>query len=893
MATRANARRRGRARCRGLVIAGATLLAFACTTGQAAAGPFPGIPDPGGDPNTPVPVPPPGGKFFGYHELSAEELTHGWSAAEMATVAAGGGANTARFNITWWGVEPEQNLANDYWWNRYTRLYDAFIARGIRPIISVAGTPDWARLPIYQACGNQRGCEYAPAEYMDGQWQEFVAEVAARYPQAAAIEIWNEPNLQGFYKPNPNPWRYAQLVVKAYDAIKAVNPQMTVLAGALAPYQGDSIDRWSMKKFLDTMYAANPSVKDHMDGISFHTVWQSGDYGAESMYAKFFHDVRSVAAKFGDAGIPLWITETGLTTMGDAKFTEFQQAVGLLMQYRRLMQMPDVKAMIIHTLANRVELPPSDFNRGYGVIEGWSPFTPKLAYCWFAGRVNTPDPYGPCPKIDEDYGDETPPDTTITGGPSGTVASGTASFTYSASEAGSTFECKLDAGTYASCPASGMNYSGLADGSHTFYVRATDAAGNTDGSAATRTWVVDTVVPDTTPPNTTVTGGPSGTVASDTASFTYSSSEAGSTFECKVDAGSYASCPASGRTYPGLADGGHTFYVRATDAAGNTDGSAATRSWVIDTSVPDTTPPNTTITLGPPATSDTGDAGFAYTSSEPGSTFECSLDAGAWGSCLASGHSYSGLLDGGHTFRVRATDPAGNTDASPATRGWTIDTSGTDTTPPDTAITSGPSGTVDRRRARFEFTSSEPGSRFQCKLDSASFAPCSATGKGYSELADGLHIFKVRATDPVGNTDPSPATRSWVVDRSGGPGPDPDPATCSLRMTVLRWSINHSTGDERLRYKRQYKRLFKSCVPCGRKLTRITARIRNADDQALRSQLRQRRRRVKRRCAPCRRNLRQLEALATRTTDVEVWEEYLRQHDAARRACRGRRRSAN
>ena len=81
---------------------------------------------------------------------------------------------------------------------------------------------------------------------------------------------------------------------------------------------------------------------------------------------------------------------------------------------------------------------------------------------------------------------------------------------------------------------------------------------------------------------------------------------------------------------------------------------------------PDTTAPDTTITSGPADPSTSTSASLAFASTESGSTFECKLDSGAFAACT-SPKAYSGLSTGSHTFSVRATDAAGNTDASPAT----------------------------------------------------------------------------------------------------------------------------------------------------------------------------------------------------------------------------------
>lgn len=400
----AGSARRGLRSIRPLLACATAALILAAPAGAQT---FPGVPDPGGDQDRAVSVPPPPGKFFGYHEDTAEGDTHSWNASELAGVAKGGGANVHRFAVGWWNVEPKPDRWNENWWARYRRMYDAALAKGMRPIITLGSTPEWARDYIGRNCGLRRGCEYPPAAWALDEWAEYAAEVARRFPKTAAIEIWNEANIVNFWKPLPNPSRFAQLVDAAYPAIKAANPDMTVLAGSFAPAFKSAYNLAGqrtvipMREFLDNAYKATPSINGKLNGISFHTTINQLNYGAESLFAKSFYDVRNTAAAHGDAGTRLWITETGITTTGAAAHTELEQAVGLTWQYRKMMQMPDVRAMVVHTLADQLMFSPSDKAFGYGVIQRWSPFDPKLAYCAFAGRVNTPTPYGGCPRVYE------------------------------------------------------------------------------------------------------------------------------------------------------------------------------------------------------------------------------------------------------------------------------------------------------------------------------------------------------------------------------------------------------------------------------------------------------------------------------------------------------------
>ena len=84
----------------------------------------------------------------------------------------------------------------------------------------------------------------------------------------------------------------------------------------------------------------------------------------------------------------------------------------------------------------------------------------------------------------------------------------------------------------------------------------------------------------------------------------------------------------------------------------------------------DTSPPDTAITNEPKHKTKKKTATFEFTSSEPASTFECSLDGGQFQPC-ASPDTLK-VKKGKHNFQARATDPAGNTDPTPATQSWKV-----------------------------------------------------------------------------------------------------------------------------------------------------------------------------------------------------------------------------
>ena len=294
------------------------------------------------------------------------------------------------------------------------------------------------------------------------------------------------------------------------------------------------------------------------------------------------------------------------------------------------------------------------------------------------------------------------------------------------------------------------------------------------------------------PPDTWIETGPSGLTNKASVSFRFFT-DSGIAFECSLDSGGWELCasPTSSRR---VSDGQHTFSVRAKAITGTVDPTPATRSFTVDT-----TDPDTRITSGPAGLTNNHTQSFGFDSSEPGSTFECRIAAQDFSQCL-SPQQLSDLSDGVHTFEVKATDPAANTDPTPATRSFTVDT-----TPPDTAITSGPAGSSSRRARivsggrskrlqvswrrlsvgafgpalstavahvrstldrtpRFSFTSSDKHARFSCRIGRQHWLPCSSP-KTTAKLAFGRRVFLVRARDRAGNFDPSPARRVFIVRR--------------------------------------------------------------------------------------------------------------------------------
>lgn len=164
--------------------------------------------------------------------------------------------------------------------------------------------------------------------------------------------------------------------------------------------------------------------------------------------------------------------------------------------------------------------------------------------------------------------------------------------------------CSLDGASASAC-SSPKTVKGLSEGQHAFQVWAVGPNGQRDPVGVA--WMFTVLFP---PPGTVATGGPSGTINSSSASFSFSSSESHSTFLCSLDGASPSSCSSS-RTVHGLSDGDHLFQVWAVGPDGQQDPAGVT--WAF------------TVLTAPAAVSSPS---VSSSSAQVGQTVSC--DSGSW-----------------------------------------------------------------------------------------------------------------------------------------------------------------------------------------------------------------------------------------------------------------------
>ncbi len=414
--------------------------------------------------------------------------------------------------------------------------------------------------------------------------------------------------------------------------------------------------------------------------------------------------------------------------------------------------------------------------------------------------------------------DRTAPNAPTISGPAALTTDNTPTFTGTA-EPGSSVLLTIGGDTYGPVTADGSgNWSitvspALADGDHTATATATDAAGNESPASGDVDFNVDTTAPAAPTiddPNNSVDDPFVVTDATPTVSGNAGSAEAGATVRVYVNGNSVGTATAAGdgswslTLTSTLSDGTYTLTARATDAIGN----QSPLTTAVNVRV-DANNPTATLTGTPNSRSNVTTPAFSFTADEP-ATFECRVDGGSWTVCT-SPTTLAALLDGEHTFEVRAKDASGNY-STPKSYTWTVDTQAPTLTITTSTVAPGVTPT-------FELVSSESGTTYTCKIDSAPATSCS-TPFSPGTLPVGTHTLVVTATDQAGNTvhksvtftveapvtpttptSPSTPTTPATPEAPTCPGADSEEVGKPAAMTLL--SAKLSSGGSLIRFTTQ------------------------------------------------------------------------------------------
>ncbi len=343
-----------------------------------------------------------GAQLFGFSDGSPLFPYDGSAdAARLARLAAGAGAQVDRFTLRWEQAEPTPPPPVGpprFDWSAVDELVAALRREGIAPLPMLLGAPAWAR-----ASGCSGVCPPAGAHRSD--WKVFVRAVAARYPDAAALEIWNEPNLATNWGGAPDASAYASLYGTALRSTSDLLPQAPVLVGglalALADAQqagSDALPDW-LAGFFGAARHGGIDLGDGRFAIAVHPYRGLDELADPAPTGRFDQTLAAVRTTIAArapalAGLPLWVTETGVSTTAvggnGAAPPEGLQAKALLRTLEELRHEPDIAATLIYTLVDR---PPSTENpaeEGYGVVGRGPDFTPKISYCVLARRAGNP-----------------------------------------------------------------------------------------------------------------------------------------------------------------------------------------------------------------------------------------------------------------------------------------------------------------------------------------------------------------------------------------------------------------------------------------------------------------------------------------------------------------------
>lgn len=230
-------------------------------------------------------------------------------------------------------------------WEKYDQIVELAEAHGMELIVRLSNPPAWSR-----AGGNEVGSYAPPDDYQD--FADFVAAVVSRYRgRVKYVQLWNEPNIHPEWGVYPiSPEQYTELLKAGATAARQANPEIVVIAGALAAtidLDGTTIPgrNFSDLLFLQRMYDAGAADYFDVMATQGYGLWSGPtDHRMQPRVMNFGRPqyVRDVMVANGDGHKALWISEMNWNASPEdvearyGRVTLEQQAEYLPLAYQRI-----------------------------------------------------------------------------------------------------------------------------------------------------------------------------------------------------------------------------------------------------------------------------------------------------------------------------------------------------------------------------------------------------------------------------------------------------------------------------------------------------------------------------------------------------------------------------
>lgn len=200
-------------------------------------------------------------------------------------------------------------------WDKYDQIVALAGQYGLRIMARLGGPmPAWS-LP--EGTDNRYT---PPADFQD--FVDYAVAVATRYRgRIQHYQIWNEPNLYPEWgEQTVNAEAYTDLLCRTYRALKAIDPQIVVIAGAIGPTIDLSGRNAYDVLYLQRMYQAGAGACFDVLSAQGYGLWSGPtDRRLRPTTINFQRHLylRDVMVANGDAHKPIWISEAGWNPVPD------------------------------------------------------------------------------------------------------------------------------------------------------------------------------------------------------------------------------------------------------------------------------------------------------------------------------------------------------------------------------------------------------------------------------------------------------------------------------------------------------------------------------------------------------------------------------------------------